>query len=598
MIASMAGALAVAAGALGYAYYVGVFAPPFLKPGEEIGDGHYLYPASEDGKWGYIDASGQVVLPFRPKNPYESDNPHDEGPPPVTEPPYRVIADGSIRWLNRAGKDVFKRSTLQAIGKFREGLAPAIPASASWPNLKWGFVDVHGKFVIEPRFERASEFSEGLAAVSIDGQRWGYIDRTGNLVITPRFDRARSFKEGVAEVREGDGHRLIDRLGNAVGTIRSDQSRLEERGLESYEATSEGMWPVYVDGAWGFADTQGNLVIKPQFESVGLFRDGLAPAGIDKQAATDRARAGAVQKSWENGKAAAERRLQELKDQNAPIAEIRAAEKALAEYPPPSAPAATRPTRIRVGFIDKSGKWVIPPRFDEAGEFRRGLARVVVGVYEGRPRMGFIDKTGRFVIQPVYDEANPFWGEITRVVRGGKMLYIDTSGRVVWSAGTSTARAPSASAVGAADDSMIDRLVSIFSSKLNERKVMDVIAELDAATTKRDVDAISARIARDARITITVQAFGQTQTQSFGRDEYIAYTKASLQEIQAYEFANKVTRVQVSPDGQTAVATGKQQETVTAAGKTTRAASSWEASFGSENGKIVITSMRVQTKIN
>lgn len=378
-IASIASVLVIAAGAVGYAYYVGVFAPPLLEPGEEIGDAHYLYLASENDKWGYIDASGQVVLPFRAKNPYESDSPHDEGLPPVVEPPYPVIDEGGTRWVNRAGQDAFKRGSLQAIGKFRQGLAPAISASGALTNMGWGFVDARGRFVIEPQFQIASEFSEGLAAVSIDGQTWGYVDKTGKLVVTPKFDFAQPFKDGVAEVREGDEYLLIDRSGTPVGNIRSGQSRREDRGRESDDVISEGMWPVYVDGVWGFADTRGRWVIRPRFSSVGLFREGLAPAS--------------------------------------PVA--------------PPAPAGFV-SISRFGFIDKSGRFVIPPKFDRAGEFRRGLARVLIGVDEGRPRYGFIDRTGKFVIRPTYDEAGPFVGEIARVVRGGKVSYIDTTGRVVW----------------------------------------------------------------------------------------------------------------------------------------------------------------------
>ena len=41
------------------------------------------------------------------------------------------------------------------------------------------------RLLIPERFEVAQPFSEGLAAVRIDGQ-WGYIDATGKVVIPPR----------------------------------------------------------------------------------------------------------------------------------------------------------------------------------------------------------------------------------------------------------------------------------------------------------------------------------------------------------------------------------------------------------------------------
>lgn len=47
---------------------------------------------------------------------------------------------------------------------------------------KYGYIDSTGKFVIEPRFNWAGEFSEGLARVGIGG-KGGVIDRTGKVVV-------------------------------------------------------------------------------------------------------------------------------------------------------------------------------------------------------------------------------------------------------------------------------------------------------------------------------------------------------------------------------------------------------------------------------
>jgi hypothetical protein len=51
----------------------------------------------------------------------------------------------------------------------------------------WGYVDKTGKFVIEPQFEYASAFSEGLAAIKVAG-KYGFINEMGGIVINPQFD--------------------------------------------------------------------------------------------------------------------------------------------------------------------------------------------------------------------------------------------------------------------------------------------------------------------------------------------------------------------------------------------------------------------------
>lgn len=58
----------------------------------------------------------------------------------------------------------------------------------------WGFVDAKGKIVIEPQFNDARSFSNGLAAVKVGGL-WGFIDSKGNMVIEPQFNDAKDFTD-------------------------------------------------------------------------------------------------------------------------------------------------------------------------------------------------------------------------------------------------------------------------------------------------------------------------------------------------------------------------------------------------------------------
>ena len=64
-----------------------------------------------------------------------------------------------------------------------------------------------GRVVIDPQFDAALRFADGLAAVRIGDEntgKWGYIDKQGKMVINPQFDGATSFREGLAAVRIGD----------------------------------------------------------------------------------------------------------------------------------------------------------------------------------------------------------------------------------------------------------------------------------------------------------------------------------------------------------------------------------------------------------
>ena len=43
-------------------------------------------------------------------------------------------------------------------------------------NLKWGWINTSGEVIIPAQFEKANQFSEGLALVQKDG-KWGYINK-------------------------------------------------------------------------------------------------------------------------------------------------------------------------------------------------------------------------------------------------------------------------------------------------------------------------------------------------------------------------------------------------------------------------------------
>lgn len=59
-------------------------------------------------------------------------------------------------------------------------------------NGKWGYIDKDGTVKIEPQYEDARSFANGMAAVMQDGL-WGFINADGEMVIEPQFEDARDF---------------------------------------------------------------------------------------------------------------------------------------------------------------------------------------------------------------------------------------------------------------------------------------------------------------------------------------------------------------------------------------------------------------------
>lgn len=113
-------------------------------------------------------------------------------------------------------------------------IALSSASSASSDREKWiprcgghfnlcGFVERDSEEErIPKRFEGAMRFSDGLAAVRIDG-RFGYIDTTGRVVIEPQYEAAGPFTGGFAEVRVDGRSGAIDRTGRMVVPAQFDR---------------------------------------------------------------------------------------------------------------------------------------------------------------------------------------------------------------------------------------------------------------------------------------------------------------------------------------------------------------------------------------
>ncbi len=77
------------------------------------------------------------------------------------------------------------------------------------------------------------------------------------------------------------------------------------------------------------------------------------------------------------------------------------------------------------GYIDTTGREVIPLKYDSASVFGDGLAPVkFLGAF------GYIDKKGIFMIDGPFEDASPFYEHLAAVKLHGKWGYIDTTGKI------------------------------------------------------------------------------------------------------------------------------------------------------------------------
>jgi hypothetical protein len=89
------------------------------------------------------------------------------------------------------------------------------------------------------------------------------------------------------------------------------------------------------------------------------------------------------------------------------------------------------PTEGR-GYIDQTGRMVLrPPSTYGSKSFSEGLAAFATQNPNGTAKWGYLDKTGKVVIEPQFEEASDFSDGMARVKEYGKFTFIDKTGKII-----------------------------------------------------------------------------------------------------------------------------------------------------------------------
>jgi hypothetical protein len=174
--------------------------------------------------------------------------------------------------------------------------------------------------------------------------------------------------------------------------------------LGGYDRFSEGLVPFASNGKAGYMNTQGAIVIAPQFDEAWRFSEGLAAVRKGTQwGFIDRTGAFVIPLQFTT-------RPDDFSDGLAAI----------------------HTDNGLHGFINKTGAVVIQPQTNYVTSFSEGLAAISVN-----GQSGFIDKTGKIVIQPQFEQVRAFSDGLAAVkVRSSPTAsalwgYIDRTGALV-----------------------------------------------------------------------------------------------------------------------------------------------------------------------
>jgi hypothetical protein len=320
-------------------------------------------------------------------------------------------------------------------------LARADGAEAQAPDMSRALAVCDGKFglcryvdkqsrqeLIPARFERAMAFSEGLAAVRIDG-RFGYIDGRGDIVIAPRFDLAGVFYQGLAEVLLGNRTGIINRDGDIVvpPTFRHAIPLTKEVILAAEGPWTSGSYEGFetLDNPlelrdrtikFGLYHVTGYWIRRPDLIAVQIFeRDGRGLVW----ATTAEFYFGPFGLLASDGRWIVEPQYEYV----SALSEGRAVVRKRVDGTP------MRGT-VLTGAVDPNGELVIPLRPWALFGWRNGWSLVKEGYQGGKE--GLVDRNGDLIGGRYFDKVEPWSeGDVSTVLMDGRWVGLHRSGAIV-----------------------------------------------------------------------------------------------------------------------------------------------------------------------
>jgi hypothetical protein len=229
---------------------------------------------NEKGKWGYIDKTGKLVISYKFENAME-----------FSDGLANVRAGKKWGYINKSGNFVINPKYTFA-DQFSEGLAVVKTGgrlityemygddlSEDKSPEKWQYIDKNGKVLIKlsENTENAGKFSENLASVGIikkDGNLYnGYIDKSGKFIIEPQFGSAEEFSDGFAKVIVNGGFGFVDKTGKLMFSCKypTECAMVQKfnNGLAWIQKGGDNAWTNFREAKYGYIDKTGKEVWQP-----------------------------------------------------------------------------------------------------------------------------------------------------------------------------------------------------------------------------------------------------------------------------------------------------------------------------------------------
>jgi hypothetical protein len=253
-------------------------------------------------------------------------------------------------------------------------------------NKKTGFVNIKKDIVVDPVYDSIdTEYLEQYGIMFVGkNKKYGCIGKTGKILLKIAYSGISGFSE--------DGLAIVTKNGKC-GLINTKGKLVMKPAYDYIEDSSDnGLISVYNNKKCGYISTKGKVVIKPAYNNISLYyEDGLAVVEKNEKYGLVSTKGKVILKPvYDELSLSAEEGLVVVKKNG------------------------------KYGLYNTKGKTIVKLIYEDAGSVSEGLIAV-----KKNQKWGYIDTKGNVVIKCKYDRASNFSGGSAWVKRNGKLILID-----------------------------------------------------------------------------------------------------------------------------------------------------------------------------
>lgn len=232
---------------------------------------------------------------------------------------------------------------------------------------------------------------------------YGAIDSTGNWIIPPIYDYVTPLGEGFVKATRGKKSIILNRENKVLG----------DAFFDHVEPFKEGVAKISEKDLYGFINTSGEYVLRPQFTYAAEYRNGFVLATRDSTSLEHQTFAYFYANYESKGIPF--------------VGGVRFSEKIF----PAEGLFPFQCEGENWGFRDEEGKELIPCSFSDVLGFSESVSAAQKWTSDSKFAWGFIDKQGNWVIAPEYDFAESFQNGRALVSKNDEYFYIDSEGKKI-----------------------------------------------------------------------------------------------------------------------------------------------------------------------